>query len=86
MTGRWSGQYGRKPTYVRSRRTSARNGNTPTACAASRRMTGTEYVRSNPTRSREAPIRIVPDLVPSMTTEVWRSAALEATLATYSAV
>ena len=86
MIGRWSGQYGRKPRYVRSSDTSARNGNSPTAWAASRRTTRRLIVRSKPTRSRLAPMSTVPPRVPSITTDVSRPASDEATFATYSAV
>src|SRR5690606_3498429 len=85
ITGRWSGTNGRYPWYARTTRTRARNGNSATACAASRRSTAEEYAGSKPTRSRLDPISTVPARVGATTAAVVVPAWSLATWSGYSA-
>src|SRR5690606_9105285 len=85
ITGRWSGTNGRYPWYARTTRTRARNGNSATACAVSRRSTAEEYAGSKPTRSRLDPISTVPDRVGATTAAVVGPAWSLATWSGYSA-
>ena len=59
-------------------------GNNATACRASMVSTGSDTLRSKPTRSRDEPISTVPLGVLSTTGEVCRPASELKTLATYS--
>lgn len=61
---------------------SASAGNSSTAWRARRSSTGTEIVRSKPTRSRLAPMSTGPDGVPSTTADVSRPSESLATSVT----
>ena len=79
MTGRWSGEYGRKPRYARMTRRRGRNGNSRIAVGERASTRGERGVEADALPARAD--RTGPERVPSTTGEVCSAASSVATLA-----